>query len=294
MTDVVTVDLGGTQMRVGLVTSDGVVRQRASRPTSEVDGGADGLAELIRQLDTTGSEDAVIGLPGRIDHTEGLLETGVNLPPGWIPEFREDALEHRLGRDVHLANDADLAAVGEAWFGAGRGHDDVLYVTISTGIGAGLILGRRIVAGRRSAAEIGHTVIDYDGSMGGQPRTVEELGSGTALNAAARAAGLPEGRRLVELVRRGDPAATAVWQHAVGAAAVGIANMCWIATPTVVIVGGGMGRNGALALDPITEALGRIGPADLPTPIVVEQAQLGDDAGLAGGAAWLEARGLGC
>ncbi|MEM7287846.1 MAG: ROK family protein [Actinomycetota bacterium] len=254
--------------------------------------GPSGIVTLLDRLSPPDTAPVVVGLPGRIDYGEGALETGVNLPAGWVPQFRSAALEQQLGRPVHLANDADMAAVGEAWFGAGRDHDDVLYVTISTGVGAGLVLGRRLVAGRRSAAELGHTVIDADGTMGPGPQTVESLGSGTALGRAASARGLPSGADLIDRVRAGDGDAAAVWEAAIGAAAIGIANMCWIAAPTAVVVGGGMGRNGDLVLQPVRRAIAEVGPADLHETIAVVEAALGDDAGLAGAAGWLEARGL--
>ncbi len=292
MSAVVGVDIGGTRMRAGVVAPDGTVSRRVTMATPDADDGPSGVESLLAQLEVDPATTVVIGLPGRVDYAAGALETGFNLPTGWVPDFRCAPLSERLGRDVHLANDADMAAVGEAWFGAGTAHDDVLYVTISTGVGAGLVLGRRLVAGRRSAAELGHTVIDADGTMGAGPQTVESLGSGTALGNAASARGLPTGPELVDLVRGGDPAATEVWNASIGAAAVGIANMCWIAAPTAVVIGGGMGRNGDLVLEPIRRAIATVGPADLAAEISVMEAELGDDAGLAGAAGWLEARGI--
>lgn len=289
---VVGVDVGGTQMRAGVIDADGTVLERVSMSTAAAPSGAAGIEQLLADLSAPHDAPVVIGLPGRIDYVDGALETGFNLPTRWVEEFRSDALSGRLGRPVHLANDADMAAVGETWFGAARGHDDVLYVTISTGIGAGLVLGRRLVAGRRSSAEVGHTVIDADGSMGDGSKTVETLGSGTALGRAASGHGLPTGPALVDRVRAGDADAVRVWSDAIGAAAVGIANMCWIAAPTAVVVGGGMGRNGDLVLAPVREAIATVGPADLADRMVVVEADLGDDAGLAGAAAWLEARDL--
>ena len=290
---VIGVDVGGTQMRAGVVDGSGAVLRRVSMATADAVGGAEGIHELLNRLDPPASAPVVVGLPGRVDYAGGALETGFNLPSGWVAAFRSDDLAARLGRTVHLANDADMAAVGETWFGAGQQHDDVLYVTISTGVGAGLVLGRRLVAGRRSAAEIGHTVIDADGTMGDGSMTVETLGSGTALGKAASDLGLPDGAALVDRVRAGDPQAVDVWDGAMRAASVGIANMCWIAAPTAVVIGGGMGRNGDLVLGPVREAIASVGPADLAADIDVVEAALGDDAGLAGAAAWREACGLG-
>ncbi|MFN3215702.1 MAG: ROK family protein [Acidimicrobiales bacterium] len=300
-------DIGGTHMRVGVVDDDGTVLHRERRRT---DHGAPGAAQLAALVDAVLGDvragrtaagasievgddaDLIIGAPGRIDHRDGRLETAANIPDTWIAEFHEDLLSERLGRRCHLANDADLAAVGETWFGAGRGHDDVLYVTISTGIGAGLVLGRRLVHGRRSGGEIGHTVVDFDGSIDGAPQTVEQLGSGTALGRAAAEAGLPGGAALAALVRDGDPDATAVWHRVVRVAAIGVSNLVWIAAPAAVVIGGGFGRNGDLVLEPIRQTICEVGPADLVEDLVIVEAALGDDAGLAGAAAWTEARAL--
>ncbi len=285
-------DVGGTRMRVGLVDQDGAVLQRATCPTASASDGAAALATLVSKLDTPGDGPAVVGLPGRIDYEAGVLEMAPNLPPAWIPSFREAMLGEVLGRVVHLANDADLAAVGETWFGAGRGHADVLYVTISTGIGAGLILRDRLVAGRRSSCELGHTTIDMDRTVGGH-RTVEHLGSGTALAEAAAREGLPGGEELAAMVRAGHEAATRIWNQTIRLAAVGIANMLWVAAPSMVVIGGGIGANGDIVLGPVADVVREYGPPGLAEHTVLAVGELGGDAGLAGAAAWYEARGLG-
>lgn len=300
-------DIGGTHMRVGVVRDDGTVWSRRRRRTDHGTPVTAQLAALVASvLDDAATAhpadekamaigddvELIIGAPGRIDHRDGCLETAANIPDAWLAELREDVLSERLGRRCHLANDADLAAVGEAWFGAGRGHDDVVYVTISTGVGAGLILGRRLVHGRRSGGEIGHTVIDFDGSIDGAPQTVEQLGSGTALGRAAAEAGLPGGAALAALVRDGDVEATAIWRRVVRVAAIGISNLVWVAAPSAVVIGGGLGRNGELILEPVRQTVREVGPADLVDALVVVEAALGDDAGLVGAAAWTEARGL--
>ena len=100
------------------------------------------------------------------------------------------ATQAKRGLSVSIANDADLAAVGEAWFGAGRDFADVAYLTVSTGIGAGIVTGGLLVHGGRSLAEVGHTVVDGEALADGRPATVEELGSGTALDRLAEEAGL--------------------------------------------------------------------------------------------------------
>ena len=104
--------------------------------------------------------------------------------------------------------------------------------------------------------------------------------------------GSPPAEALAALVRAGDPDASAVWQRVVRVAAIGVSNLVWIAAPSAVVIGGGLGRNGQLILEPIRETIREVGPADLVDELVIVEAALGDDAGLAGAAAWTEARAL--
>jgi len=286
--EVLAVDLGGTRMRAARVGRDGGLVERRAAPTPRDAHCPDALIELVGDvLDTGDVRQAVIGVPGRVDYRQGRLEHAPNLPTHWPETLGEKLLADRLGVAVSLANDADLAAVGEAYFGAGRGHADVAYVTISTGIGAGVLLGGRLVAGSRSLAEAGHTVLDSAAARRGEPASFEDLGSGTALAELAEDAGLPtDGARIVELVHDGDPDASRVWDELVAAMAVGVTNLAFQFSPSAIVLGGGVGRNGDLLIPPIRDALERHGPPNLPAPIEVLVAQLGDDAGLVGAAAW--------
>ncbi|MEA3020762.1 MAG: glucokinase [Actinomycetota bacterium] len=280
-------DVGGTNLRAALVDPEGAVTARDERPTPK-DPSDRALVDLARSVLARGDvERAVIGVPGRVDYGAGALEYAPNLPQAWTDDLTEKALADALGIDVALANDADLAAVGEAWFGAGRDFSDVAYLTISTGIGAGVVTGGLLVHGRRSMAEIGHTIVDDRALLEGRPATVEELGSGTALRTLAREAQLADdGPALVALVRGGDAAATRIFERVVFAAAVGAVNLAQLFTPEVIVVGGGLGLVGELVLDPIRRLVATDGPRALPEPIRVVNASLGDDAGLAGAGAW--------
>ncbi len=123
----------------------------------------------------TRSTRAVVGLPGAVDYESGRLLWAPNLPERWPDLLSRDVLTAGLGLPVSIANDADMAAVGEAWFGAGVGVADMGYLTVSTGIGAGIVERGRLLHGVRSLGELGHTVIDWqawaDGSAG-HPRGV--------------------------------------------------------------------------------------------------------------------------
>jgi glucokinase len=284
---ILALDVGGTNIRAALVDGDGTVSARQECDTPK-DPACDVVVDLARSVAAAGDvERAVIGLPGRIDYGAGLLEYAPNLPQAWRDELTEEALGAALGVDVALANDADLAAVGEAWFGAGRSYSDVAYLTISTGIGAGVVTGGLLVHGRRSVAEVGHTIVDGRALLEGKKATVEQLGSGTALTALAKEAQIaPDGPGVVELVRSGDATATRVLERVVYAAAIGAVNLAHLFTPEVIVVGGGLGLVGELVLEPIRALVRAQGPHALPSPIAVVQAELGDDAGLAGAGAW--------
>lgn len=286
------VDLGGTRMRAGVVTELGEVVVRRVEATPRDAACPDALMSLVGDILADQPVDhAVVGVPGRVNHRSGRLEHAPNLPVRWPQALDEQLLADRLRVPVSLANDADLAAVGEAYFGAARGHADMVYLTVSTGIGAGVLLDRRLVTGTRSLAEVGHTIVEHAAAVRGEPASLEELGSGTALARRASRAGLPaDGARIVALVHDGDPDAIRVWDELVSVIGTGVLNLAHLFAPSAIVLGGGVGRNGDLLLEPIREALDRRGPRGLPTPIEVLVAALGDDAALVGAAGWLRAR----
>ena len=283
---VLAVDLGGTRMRAALVAADGQVLERVVLPTPRDLPCADAVTDLARTLPGRSSAAcAVIGVPGRVLHAAGRLEHAPNLPPGWVASLTEDALGGALGLPVALANDADLATVGEHRFGAGRGADDVVYVTLSTGAGAGAVLGGRLVAGRRSGAEVGHVVVDLCRPDG----TVEDLASGSAVARSGAAAVLPADAAQVLGLAADDPVAAAVWASALRAACACAVGLAHLYCPQRLVVGGGLGRHAPGLLDAMRVALDEAGPRALPVPIAVVSAELGDDAGLVGAAGWRDA-----
>ena len=291
MSSTLAVDLGGTHLRCATVAPDGQVTNRTERSTPHDGSGIAPLLELMKAVgNMTPCTGAVVGVPGRVDYRSGRLEHAPNLSSDWIKGLDEETLGAAVGMPVALANDADLAAVGEAYAGAGRDHSDVAYLTISTGIGAGVVLGGVLVHGRRSLAEVGHTVIDLTRYRAGQPATLEELASGTAFAHEASLAGLrPYGRDVLESAAAGNADARRIWDAVVSGAAVGVVNLVWTFTPEIVVIGGGLGLIGQPLLDPLREAVERQGPPALNPPCMITNAELGDDAGLAGAAWWSQA-----
>lgn len=197
MSRAVGIDLGGTAIKAGAVDENGAVLARRSIPTGLDDGASavlDRIAALARELGAEGG--LGIGSPGLIDHARGAVLECPNLKSLQDTPIR-DELERRLGfarSSVTLENDANAAALGEHWVGAGRGESDLVMVTLGTGVGGGLVLGGRLYAGPGGmAGEIGHVVVEPSGLVCGCGRRgcVETLASATAARRRALDAGLP-------------------------------------------------------------------------------------------------------
>jgi predicted NBD/HSP70 family sugar kinase len=245
---------------------------------------AHSLADLARRVRTdTPVDHAVVGVPGRVDYEAGAITWGRGLPPEWLDALREPALSRLLGGPVFLANDADLATLGEACYGAGRGRANVAYLTISSGVGAGAVVGGRLLRSRTKLAEIGLTILGLPGDGRGEPILLEDLGSGRALEAAGGGRSAAE---IVAAARDGDPGATETWATFTAAVSATAVNIAHLLVPDVIVIGGGVSSAGELLLEPVRDWLRRYGPQELPHSIEVRQAELGDDAALAGAAAW--------
>lgn len=271
------VDLGGTRMRLAVFDENGRIRQKNVTRTDPEH--PECLVEAMRSLIRETAlpiERAVVGVPGPISYREGIPLKLPNLP-AWEGKLSARQLEDSLDLPVELANDADLAALGEHRFGAGRGVSDMVYVTSSTGVGAGVIVGDRLLHGRWSMAEAGHMVIDWKTG-----ETVEWLGSGSTL---ARLSGM-EGPALDSLIMAGAPNAAAIFASVAAAFAVGVHNLVHCFMPERVVVGGGVSRAGELLLGPLRARLESCTDGCPVSGRDVFIAAAGDDAGLLGAFAY--------
>ena len=275
-------DVGGTRLRVAIVGADGSVHARQAISTPQSDPKA--LTRVLgSSLDEAGKTIAgvVVGMPGPIDYSRGVILRLPNLP-AWEGHVSAAQLSQDLGVRVLLANDADLAALGEHRYGAGLGSRDMVYVTSSTGVGAGIILGGRLLHGTYSLAEVGHTIIDR-----ATGETVESLGSGTAI---ARLTGR-DAASLAAEARGGNADALAQFRSVAGDFGIGVFNLAHIFFPEIVVIGGGMSQAGDLLLDPVRDMLSRCGDTCPGSRARVVLAQGGDDVGLKGAAAyWAESQ----
>lgn len=306
------VDLGGTKLLVGVVDRDGRVlaRQRIATPH----GGPEPVARAIRDIarplrDAIGAAGASlagvgVAVPGPTDHDRGVIYDPPNLA-GWGRETAFGPLLAReLGETVYVENDANAAALGEAWTGAGRGVRDLVYITISTGIGGGLILGGRLYRGANgTAGEIGHVIVDPEGPRChcGNRGCLEVLASGTAIagqareavargapTALSRLAARPEeitAESVAEAARGGDAIAAELYRRAGTRIGLVLSNLLALLNPSMIIVGGGVSKTGDLLFRPIRDVIGaRVYPPPA-LGVSVVTAELGDDVGIIGAAA---------
>lgn len=289
---VVAVDLGGTTARAALVDRSGVPTVRLKEPVRH--GAAhEQVADLMTRIAAgTDAVSAVVGLPGRVDHVQGRLHVARNLPSTDLGRLSAAYLAEATGLAVELAGDAELAAIGETYFGAGSTTGTTAYLTLSTGIGAAVVSDGRVLSGRVSGFQIGFLHL-----LGAGRPMIEDLGSGQRVREVARELGRDvDYRALTELAsgtgtapkarRTRELAAGALADIADAAAAAAIL-LCHVVSPDVLVVGGGVARAaGAHLLDELDRRIRDTAASHVSWDVEVRAALCGDDAGLAGAAAW--------
>jgi glucokinase len=304
----IAIDLGGTRSRVAAVAVDGTVLIRREQPT-EADAGPDvviaNLARAVIAMRVELSQPPVglgVAAPGPIEHRTGVILQAPNL--GWKkPVAMVAALQDATGLATFLGNDANLAALGEARFGAGRGARNLIYLTISTGIGSGIITNGILLLGEHGAAgEAGHTTIYKDGRdcHCGNQGCLEAYASGTALverateaMAAGRASRLAEydghfeAPQVADAAAAGDGLALELIDEAGAAMGIGIRNLLHLFDPELIVIGGGVSNIGARFWDPMMEVVQADCYAAYGRRAKIIPAALGDDQGLMGAAAWV-------
>jgi len=298
---VIAIDIGGTQMRAAVYAHNSQTPVQSKRIPSHVTGEKvfDRLAGLVESVWPKDGTVAAIGVsaPGPLDPRTGVVMTTPN-----IKEWRDYPLTGNLTGQFHapafLGNDANLAGLAEWRFGAGRGHHNVLYLTVSTGVGGGVIIEDRLLQGYHGlAAELGHVTIDASPDAPvcgcGFRGHVEAFSSGTGIEhyvagelAAGRASsltGTPSAREIAGAANAGDELARAAYARAGMYLGVGVANYLHIFDPSIIILGGGVSMSGALLFEPFEASLReRVFHPHYLDGLVIAKAELGDDGGLLG------------
>ncbi len=313
MAFILALDLGGTHFRLGLATTEGTLVNRYTALTHPEEGGERIIQRIDEAIKTITSDfgfDKLLGMgiaaAGSVELESGVLLSSPNLPSLNNTPLKA-IFEERLGIPVWVVNDASLAALGEYRFGAGRGFSHLIYITVSTGIGGGIIADNRLFLGATGlAAEIGHMVIDPHGPRCGCGNwgCLEALASGSAIARIAKES-LEQGREslipsLVEgdlnrvtaqvvekAARSDDPLAKEVMEKAGESLGIGVVNLLHLFDPQLIIIGGGVSKSGELIFQPVRRVIAsRAMPAFKHRAQVVPSA-LGDDSGLLGAVAWV-------
>ena len=307
------IDLGGTNIAVGIVDEENkiIARANSKTQTENAEQVADAMAETARKaLESAGLTLADVpwigvGSPGTINKSTGIIEFANNLPFKNTP--MQEMLSQRLeGKQVLMENDANAAAFGEYMAGALKGSDNAIAITLGTGVGGGIIINHKIYSGSNFAgAELGHTVIVVDGRpcSCGRKGCWEAYASATGLIKTTKEhmADAPKdsplwtladgsmdnvnGRTAFDAMRQGDPVGKEIVDEYIHYFSVGLIDMINIFQPDILCVGGGISNEGETLLAPVREYVDKEQYAMNSTKkTTICRAKLGNDAGIIGAA----------
>jgi glucokinase len=307
------IDLGGTKIVAGLVDREGQIVASHHCQTEAQEGQdavvhrlVEAAAQLLTAEGISRHQVAAIGVvaPGPINARSGVVTLPPNLP-GWHDVPLAELIQEELGLPTRLENDANAAALAEHRFGAGRGSEHMVYVTVSTGIGGGFILGGRLYTGATGgAAEIGHTTVLASGPLCGcgNRGCLEALAAGSAIAREARErvqrgvatliADLSAGdlenisaKLVAQAAEQGDWEAGDILNQAMAYLGLGMANLVNLLNPELLVIGGGLTKMGERLFGPVRRAIDLRAFATTARAVELRRAQLGDDVGILGAAA---------
>ncbi len=309
---VLAIDIGGTKIIAAIISDEGQVMAKEYCPTLADEGPQAVLDRIFSTLDhLLGSRNMApsqlhsisIAAAGAIDFGKGIVTLSPNLP-GWRDIPLRDIIKERYGINTFLLNDASAAVLGEHRFGAGRGLNNIIYITVSTGIGSGILINGELYLGASGGAgEVGHTTIDVNGPKCscGNTGCLETLASGTAVaREAIRRIKAGEKSSLTEIAggkveditgeevsiaaQGGDSIASEVILQAATYLGIGLLNLVNIFNPEMIIVGGGMSNMGDLLLNPARQVVKERAFQLLAEAVRIVVAELGNNAEILGAA----------
>jgi glucokinase len=302
------VDLGGTSIKVGICDENGKLLHQMEGPT-EAEGGPEvvikHIADYVREIVASSSYDwdqvagIGAGIAGFLDIEEGVVKLSGNL--GWRDVPVKKMLEAQLGKTVKIDNDANVAALGEAWGGAGAGIPNLVCYTLGTGVGGGIIINSKIYQGSKGVAgELGHISIVPDleaiqcgcGQMG----CLETVSSATGIIRMAKDAvergdkttlslfEVIQAKEVFEAAKLGDEAALRIVNRAAFYLGKSMATLAVILNPQRFILGGGVSKAGEILFQPVREIFKKYTPEPAQEGVDIVPATLGNDAGVIGAA----------
>lgn len=308
---IVGVDLGGTSIKLALLTNNGEFIDKWEVPTDKSDSGKHipktitiAIEEKLKQMDKTKEDIAGIGIgaPGSVRLEDGLIFAAVNL--GWVNFPLKEILEKESGIPVIVDNDANIAAVGEMWKGAGNGAKDVVMVTLGTGVGGGVIVNGDVAHGiSGSAGEIGHITVQLENGVlcnCGKTGCLETISSATGIARIAneklqnttKETVLKEmsnnspitAKDVFDAYSNGDEVAEEIVNHVMRYLALVLAGVGNTLNPENIIIGGGVSNAGELLLKPLKKYFDEFAFTTVRDSTKLSIAKLGNDAGAIGAA----------
>jgi|HigsolmetaAR202D_1030399.scaffolds.fasta_scaffold00047_19 glucokinase len=299
------VDLGGTQLRAALTDVNGTIYEQIRVPTQAAEGSQAVIGRIIACIDHVRAKltpnDTLLGVgigsPGPLNPETGVVLTMPNLP-GWEQVPLREIVSQRTGLHTEIGNDANAAALGEWVFGGGKGCRNFVYLTISTGIGSGVIEQGRLVLGYQGAgAELGHMILQPEGRL-----SWEDLASGTALGRAAAKA-MPQwpdsllhslassesvtAAHVAQAAAQGDALAKQLMERESELLGLGLVSTMHLFSPEKVLLGGSVITANPWLLDHARQVVKERAIAQVYREVPIDVAQLGDQVGVLGAVALL-------
>ena len=307
------IDLGGTSVRAAVVDVNGGITgfvagatEASQGPDAVIDRIVAVLHDSLVRASVEVSELAAVGIgaPGPLDWDTGVIHEAPNLP-GWKEVPLASRIGDAVGLPAFLENDANAAALAENQYGVAQGSENMLYITVSTGVGGGLILDGELWHGAYgSAGEFGHMTVDFDGPLCdcGNRGCIEAIAAGPDIAAwvvdqiaAGRSSSLsgqtdPSGRDVVEAAQQGDALAVSALERAGRAVGFGVVNVAHLVNLDTVVIGGGIANAGDLLFDPLRATVREHLLESTAPSLRLEPWSLGEDVGLLGAAAAARSR----
>lgn len=310
---IIGIDLGGTSVKLAILTTEGEIQEKWSIKTNILDGGSHIVPDIIdsikQRFETHGlTKDDFLGVgmgsPGVVDSEAGTVIGAYNL--NWKTlQLVKEQFESALGLPFFIDNDANVAALGEQWVGAGNNNPNVVFMTLGTGVGGGVIAAGNLIRGVKGAGgELGHITVDFDEPFActcGKKGCLETVASATGIvNLSRRYADQYAGdaklkqmiddgqdvtaKDVFDLAKEGDDLALIVYRHFSEYLGVACANIAAVLNPAYIVLGGGVSAAGEFLLDGVRKVFAENSFPQIKESTQIVLATRGNDAGVLGAA----------
>ncbi|HFI0146443.1 TPA: ROK family glucokinase [Streptococcus suis] len=310
---IIGIDLGGTSVKLAILTTEGEIQEKWSIKTNILDGGSHIVPDIIdsikQRFETHGlTKDDFLGVgmgsPGVVDSEAGTVIGAYNL--NWKTlQLVKEQFESALGLPFFIDNDANVAALGEQWVGAGNNNPNVVFMTLGTGVGGGVIAAGNLIRGVKGAGgELGHITVDFDEPFActcGKKGCLETVASATGIvNLSRRYADQYAGdaklkqmiddgqdvtaKDVFDLAKEGDDLALIVYRHFSEYLGVACANIAAVLNPAYIVLGGGVSAAGGFLLDGVRKVFAENSFPQIKESTQIVLATRGNDAGVLGAA----------